>query len=288
MSDNSADAEHRERRFGEILVDCLAGDVGEGFTVLVVMTERSWRIGELAASTGLTLRSLRHYDSIGLVVPERTDAGQRCYREGQVRRLYGVLALRRLGFSLAQIREALDDEGCSPLSMVRAQLKRLEHERGARERLRVELERIAATLERSSEPSVGDLIAAIEAIGALDAAELVTEGLDELNHGGLERLASLMDPEIVWFDQDRGPWDCRDRGDVMRRLRELVGQGAQFELLEVEQQGNRVLVGVRNQQEEEVWILVTLRDGRVVRMDGQPSREDGRRSLAAAPGSGQT
>jgi len=247
------------------------------------MTERSWRIGELAAATGLTSRALRHYDSIALVVAERTDAGQRCYREAQVRRLYGVLALRRLGFSLAQIRETLDDEGCSPLSMVRAQLKRLEDERGARERLWVQLERVAATLERSGESSVGDLLEAIEAIGALDACRLVTEGLEELNHGGLERLTSLMDPEIVWFDRERGPWDCRDRGDVLRRLGELIGEGAQFEILEVEQQGDRVLVGLRNQQGEEVWILASLRDGRVVRMHGQPSREDGLRSLAAAP-----
>jgi DNA-binding transcriptional MerR regulator len=251
--------------------------------VLVVMTEQSWRIGELAVATGVTPRTLRHYDSLGLVVPERTDADQRCYRAAQVRRLYEVLALRRLGLSLGQIQAALDDARTSPLAIVRAQLERLEHERGARERLRVQLERIAATLERSEDPSVADLIQAIEAIGALDAAELVTEGLDELNQGGFERLAALMDPEIVWFAEERGPWDCRDRGDVTRRLREIIDEGTQFQLLGIEQQGDRLLVGVRNTQEEESWIVVTLRDGRVVRMHNQPSREDGLRSLAAAP-----
>jgi hypothetical protein len=64
---------------------------------------------------------------------------------------------------------------------------------------------------------------------------------------------------------------------------ELIGAGAQFQLLEVEERGDRILVGLLNPEEEEIWILVTLRDGRVARVHAQPSREDGLRFLAAAP-----
>ncbi|MGH2907848.1 MAG: MerR family transcriptional regulator, partial [Solirubrobacteraceae bacterium] len=59
---------------------------------------RSWRIGELAAASGLSVRALRHYDELGLLTPsERTDSGYRLYSETEVRRLYRIVALRRLG-----------------------------------------------------------------------------------------------------------------------------------------------------------------------------------------------
>ena len=49
---------------------------------------RRWRIGEVAAATGLTVRALRHYDEIGLLVPsQRSAAGFRLYSDADVRRL---------------------------------------------------------------------------------------------------------------------------------------------------------------------------------------------------------
>jgi len=43
------------------------------------MEEKLWKIGELAHATGLTVRTLHHYDEIGLLVPsERTQAGTAC------------------------------------------------------------------------------------------------------------------------------------------------------------------------------------------------------------------
>ncbi|HEY0532381.1 MAG TPA: MerR family transcriptional regulator, partial [Actinoplanes sp.] len=59
------------------------------------MDERRWKIGDLAAATGLTLRALRHFDDIGLLCPaERSPAGHRWYTGDDVRRLYRILALR--------------------------------------------------------------------------------------------------------------------------------------------------------------------------------------------------
>jgi DNA-binding transcriptional MerR regulator len=57
--------------------------------------EHVWSIGELAAATGLTVRTLHHYDEIGLARPSlRTHAGHRRYTATDVRRLHRVLALR--------------------------------------------------------------------------------------------------------------------------------------------------------------------------------------------------
>lgn len=66
---------------------------------------RYWRIGELAEATGLTVRTLHHYEHIGLLAPaERTEGHQRLYDERDVRRLYRIRALRDLGLSLAESR----------------------------------------------------------------------------------------------------------------------------------------------------------------------------------------
>ncbi|WP_064745563.1 MerR family transcriptional regulator [Pseudonocardia acaciae] len=68
-------------------------------------------IGELAARTRVSVRMLRHYDAVGLVVPERVDeaTGYRWYAASQVGRVNGVVALKELGFTLDQCRAALDD-----------------------------------------------------------------------------------------------------------------------------------------------------------------------------------
>jgi len=68
------------------------------------------KIGELAEASGLTVRTLHHYEQIGLVVASsRSAGGHRLYGAEDVARLYRVCLLRRLGFSLAEIAEALDD-----------------------------------------------------------------------------------------------------------------------------------------------------------------------------------
>src|SRR4029079_11487652 len=97
------------------------------------------RIGEVAAATGLTVRTLHHYDEIGLLRPaERSGAGYRLYADDDVRRLYRIVAFRRLGLSLDEIGALLDgDRAADPRSLIRAQLARLEEEAAMREGLRV-------------------------------------------------------------------------------------------------------------------------------------------------------
>ncbi|MEU1526465.1 MerR family transcriptional regulator [Nocardia rhamnosiphila] len=70
--------------------------------------EQVWKVGELATEAGLTVRTLHHYDHIGLVRPAgRTNTGHRLYTEADVQRLYQVLALRQLGLGLDQIANVL-------------------------------------------------------------------------------------------------------------------------------------------------------------------------------------
>jgi MerR family transcriptional regulator, thiopeptide resistance regulator len=70
----------------------------------------AFTVGELAKLTGITVRTLHHYDEIGLVQPsDRSRAGYRLYDDGDVLRLQQVLLYRELGLPLDDIAAVLDD-----------------------------------------------------------------------------------------------------------------------------------------------------------------------------------
>ena len=76
------------------------------------MDDPGYTVGELAQRAGVSVRTLHHYDEIGLVVPsERSAGGYRIYRRGDVERLSHVLAYRACGLGLDEIRVALAEDG---------------------------------------------------------------------------------------------------------------------------------------------------------------------------------
>jgi DNA-binding transcriptional MerR regulator len=124
---------------------------------------RHWRIGELAEATGLTVRTLHHYEHIGLLSPAaRTEGHQRLYDEHDVQRLYRIRALRDLGLSLADIGHMLDREGGSLADILRAHRTQVDAELERLGRLRALLDRACAQADRIVEPD--DVLAAIEAM----------------------------------------------------------------------------------------------------------------------------
>jgi DNA-binding transcriptional MerR regulator len=73
-------------------------------------SEPRWRIGQVSARTGLTTRTLRYYEELGLLSPsERLASGHRVYASEDLRRLYRVSLLRQLGLPLSDIGRELDD-----------------------------------------------------------------------------------------------------------------------------------------------------------------------------------
>lgn len=68
-------------------------------------------VGEVARMAGVTVRTLHHYDDIGLLQPSgRSDAGYRLYEHGDLERLQELLFYRELGLGLAEIRRLVEDE----------------------------------------------------------------------------------------------------------------------------------------------------------------------------------
>ncbi|MFI9821124.1 MerR family transcriptional regulator [Streptomyces sp. NPDC052013] len=125
------------------------------------MDGKQMQIGEVAARTELSLRTIRHYEETGLVIPSaRSRGGFRLYTEADVARLMVVRRMKPLGFTLDEMRELLAatdrlDAGDLPDGKEREELlSRVRHfEEAARQRvadLRTQLaraEEFAATLQ---------------------------------------------------------------------------------------------------------------------------------------------
>jgi DNA-binding transcriptional MerR regulator len=86
------------------------------------VTNTGYSVGEVSRLAGVTVRTLHHYDDIGLLRPSaHTASGYRLYAPGDLGRLQRVLCYRELGFSLEEITAILDDPEVDPLDHLRRQ-----------------------------------------------------------------------------------------------------------------------------------------------------------------------
>lgn len=87
------------------------------------------RIGELARETGVTVRTLHHYEELGLLVPShRTEANHRLYSARDLLRLQQILSLRQIGLPLAQIGTLLSNPETSVEQVLDQHMAWLEQE----------------------------------------------------------------------------------------------------------------------------------------------------------------
>lgn len=88
-------------------------------------------IRELAEMAGVSARTLRWYDEVGLLRPARVaESGYRYYTSAEADRLQLILFYREMGMGLSQIAAVLDDPGFDRLAALRGQLESLEAEQG--------------------------------------------------------------------------------------------------------------------------------------------------------------
>ncbi|WP_069768452.1 MerR family transcriptional regulator [Streptomyces sp. LUP30] len=105
----------------------------------------SYSVGQVAGFAGVTVRTLHHYDDIGLLVPGgRSHAGHRRYDEADLDRLQQILFYRELGFPLEDVATLLDDPAADPRAHLRRQHELLT--------ARIErLQKMAAAVEHAME-----------------------------------------------------------------------------------------------------------------------------------------
>ncbi len=121
-----------------------------------------WSIQQVAALTGTTSRTLRHYDEIGLLVPSRiANNGYRHYNQSALVRLQRILLLRELGLGLLEIASILDREN-SPTAALQAHVAWL---RGEQNRI----SRLIASVEKTIDAEMeGEKIMAQEMFDGFD------------------------------------------------------------------------------------------------------------------------
>ena len=87
-------------------------------------------VKEVSKITGVSVRTLHHYDAIGLLEPSQiTAAGYRLYDDAALRRLQTILMFRQLRFPLKEIKEILNDAGFDPVEALEDQIHLLELQR---------------------------------------------------------------------------------------------------------------------------------------------------------------
>ena len=124
------------------------------------MTEESWSITALADEFGVTLRTIRHYEDVGLLTPERRGS-RRVFHPRDRIRLQLVLRGRRLGFSLPEIRTIVNmyDEQPGEAGQLHYLLEQIEVRRAELDRLRRDIDDTLRELDEVADRCRQDLAA---------------------------------------------------------------------------------------------------------------------------------
>ncbi len=127
------------------------------------------KVGELAKKSGLTVRTLHHYDAIGLLTPSaRADNGYRLYNRDDIARLHRIQALRGFGLTLADIGAYLTQPD-KPLSdIIARQISMLDAQIDKAARLRGRLQELHGTLMGGKEPELADWLKTLELMTMFD------------------------------------------------------------------------------------------------------------------------
>ncbi|WP_415647014.1 MerR family transcriptional regulator [Stackebrandtia soli] len=169
-------------------------------------------VGEVAALTGLTVRTLHHYDRLGLVVPARDAVtGHRRYSSVDIERIYRVQALRRLGFPLKDMPPLLDGDAGEPLiDVVDGQLRHTHAELSSLRAHADRLSAVRAVLARDETPERADLLSLIASTTML-RPELRHDYANQANRYDSTRGASpsILDGLTRYLSGAPGPvlWD---------------------------------------------------------------------------------
>ncbi|CAD6530979.1 hypothetical protein LMG24235_02434 [Paraburkholderia sabiae] len=127
------------------------------------------KVGELAKKSGLTVRTLHHYDAIGLLTPSaRADNGYRLYNRNDIDRLHRIQALRGFGLTLADIGAYLAQPDTPLADIVARQIAMLDAQIDKAARLRGRLHELHAMLMDGKEPELADWLNTLELMTMFD------------------------------------------------------------------------------------------------------------------------
>ena len=146
-------------------------------------SEPRWRIGQVSTRTGLTARTLRYYEELGLLGPsERLVGGHRVYGHEDLQRLYRISLLRQLGLPLSDIAKELDDSNYELADTITRHIEQVDQRLAALGRHRDRMIILRESLE-SGTPSDEELLDTLHVLA-------------EIDHGLTQRLTLLVYRDI--------------------------------------------------------------------------------------------
>ncbi len=131
---------------------------------MTISQRKVFRSGEFAARAGVSIRTVRYYDRIGLLKPSgRSEAGQRLYSEADFARLQQIMTLKLIGLSLDEIKQVIGHELALPDLLAR---QKAALERQAKQLATVieRIERAQAVIDEAETPDFNTLIEIIKAV----------------------------------------------------------------------------------------------------------------------------
>ena len=152
-------------------------------------------VGELASRTGLTTRTLHHYETLGLLRPaQRSPAGYRLYDDASLAQLHSVLAYRYLGLPLKEIAALLANDPPPLRALLQHQAALVEERIGQHQRLLHALQRCTKALDDGSAELDETLL------GVITATRLCEESLSPDEHRLIAQArASMTEAEAAEF-----------------------------------------------------------------------------------------
>ena len=133
------------------------------------MTSTEVKIGEVARRTGLSVRTLRYYEEIGLLPPtERQAGGHRVYDRTDLERLYRIGLLRQIGTPLAEIARALDGPDAELTAAVDRHLAAVDARLAATGRLRERISAVSRTLHEGATLTAPAVLGLLDDLSAMD------------------------------------------------------------------------------------------------------------------------
>ena len=193
-----------------------------------------YHIKKAAQLSGVSVKTLHHYDKIGLLVPAKLENGYRTYSQADLERLQVILYYKYLGFSLEKIAELLSQDDQALLPHLVRQLEYLEQERD-------HLDTLISTLQNTIQAQKGEKKMTLEEkfVGFTYEdnhkyyQEAVEEYGQEIMSEALTRQNGREEESTVAFNQ------------VFQSLAENMQQGLSVDAIENQEQAARLLQAIR-------------------------------------------
>jgi len=176
-----------------------------------------YRVQKFAEMTGVTVRALHHYDRLGLLKPERTEAGYRLYSLGDFERLEQIVSLKFLGIPLKQIRTLFHRGALALPEALRMQRRVLEEKRRLLDSAINAIHEAEQATRPGERPDSAVLKKIIEVIEMQDNMDWSKKYYSE------EAQAKIEERRQLWSPENQERWS-KEWSDLFRDVEAALGE----------------------------------------------------------------